>query len=1277
MDDPRILTAAYWLHFQLGRDDQVKPDWLIRASELSSTDEGPVWRIDLPELAAEIPRRQNHLREIERKWLSGEIPMSLAAGRFNLSMARLLLDIPRNNEKRLDGRSCTRLPIIAGNRETIEVQNDWTVGLDVSSILILSYLDLLKPTIEAIQHIKLAPDVMEFLFLERGQVRFQQPSRIRAAKQVRELHIRRQLQVESDLIAPPNVIAGEEVSELAALLQTAKHGNGKLICVLPIHEVGSLMEELGEASENNDDLIGSTADLCRLLYDEGKIDAKTFQGAVVFLSSQGQMENINLSASVLNGPIYLDRVALSYLQYAGVLSSIAGIGLDIRIHPDVLDDKHALIDEGDVGDYLVTKIEGIRHILRNALDSGEVSFLPHAPEPDEGILSNDFRFQATVSLLMGSATCDALCFDDRYINSRSLAKGPTGESVPIVCILDVMYFLLAQGCIDVDGHWAMRHTLRRGGYAFVPLEPDELVHWLKHAKVQNGELNESVELRSLRQSIAHAESLDMASPAEAVALSGNLMTAGRQAISNLWEDENVTVKQAAKLSDWVWRFLIVTSIPSRRRVGKADHANWVREIVSSSLACLLLPVAIQSQERRAPYSDWIEQSVLQGLRPANGGIIEKALEFSRAGFSTVSDDKRAYGHYFLAQLPAAVRKVAIAQDAEFARRCGFEARRLFGLGPGTELADRELFATAKAVLATRETRSVRDIAGSEVTISFDVGEQHIVAKWLEDDVVNQASIPDLTILSPAVDARVDALGKIIDRIGPTATDFNYLLRKIETRELNDQEISAIFNESANGVTAFQTRLIQKINHDHSLSVTDVIPRSIAYFEKFAGPEPGAQDQESYFREVLVPYRKELLGRNLRAGLDICCLGALHDDLSPGQWVADIENDAIWDAFSSCHAKNNPFSLLGALDVALYRQEDPRFREFAADAIAALTDERLGQRDAAETYRLLRVFAAFVLNRINLLEGGPTKLGYWKRMGAWMHAGLITRSLKGILSVPEGIDDFEQWAHSNMLAAGAYADLVYANKEPVLFAGRLPPLDLRIEILARLDILRSRHEREGREVSRSEDIDHALTSISERGESIYLGFPGPVEGNRRPTEPLPEEVSTTLGEAWDGGSDAFALQSLVAVSRYFSLGELELEYAREIVKSIAEKIDDADLHEGLTGLELAGFIVSATQDVAMRDRIGDAVVKIAPRISEEEDIQMIVRIMLQTAAGCKSQESWFIWLEERLANIAGGLPSSEKQCLQLFLDCLNEISVVLPVELWFHLRARSIALAGVV
>ena len=179
----------------------------------------------------------------------------------------------------------------------------------------------------------------------------------------------------------------------------------------------------------------------------------------------------------------------------------------------------------------------------------------------------------------------------------------------------------------------------------------------------------------------------------------------------------------------------------------------------------------------------------------------------------------------------------------------------------------------------------------------------------------------------------------------------------------------------------------------------------------------------------------------------------------------------------------------------------------------------------------------------------------------------------------------------------------------------------------------------------------------------------------PRSPFREEFSQTLKKSRNDDSHALLLHSLVAVSRYFSLGEIELEHAREIVKTIAERIKYGDLGEHLSGLELAGFIVSASQDLTLRNQIVEAIVSMCPRISAEEDIQTVIRIVLQTNVASESQEDWFIWFEKTLASIALRLPSAPKQSLQFFLNCLDEMRVVLPADLWFHLRARSIALAG--
>ena len=1273
-DDPKVLAAVWFLYIRLGRDGDVNPDWFVRASELSSADEGPLWSTNLQGVVTDwLPKRREYQREVNQKLLNGEIPINLAASRFNVPLARLLLSVSDQNVNEVDGRRRTILPIVAGGRDPVELQEDWTIGLDVTSIMVLGHLDLLETAVNTFHHVKLPPEVMELLFRERIEVRFHQPSLIREARRVQELQGREQLRVADHLPASPKAVTDEVGVELAALLEMARQDNGKVVCVLPIYRAGSLMEEHADTREF-DDLILSTVDICALLHDVGKIDNATHRYASACLKGDLQTEQSNLPPLILNAPIYLDRAALSYLQGAKLLRPMATAGLDIRIHPDVMGEMNALINESDVGDDLATKIEGIRNVLRSAVESGTASFLPRSDRGEDN-QRHDVGIQAIVSLLAGKAVCDVLCIDDRFVNRNFTATGPTERSLPVVCVLDVLRHLVAQGRISVADHWTARHRLRQGGFVIIPLESDELVHWLEAAKFNDGQLTESAELRTLRQAMAYIDSLELTLPAEALALTTNAMTTCWQVIVDLWKDADLTKERAAGLSDWVWRSLTAMAVSHRRYLPANSHADWLKKTMSLRVCAALLPMVVQSPDRRAHYAYWIERSVLQRLRPANADMIEMALSRLCEYTSALEDYWELYGNLFLEQLPEWARRKVRTGNSEFASRYGLETRRMLRIGPDVRLIQSELVAAAREVFATKGGKSVQDISGNDVSVGFDLEGRNIVVQWSDAGAVShQVQIPDLALLSPDREARLTALRNVIDRLGPTATDFRYLLEEIESRELNHQELSAIFDETSNGVAALQANLMDKIQGGLGFAVTDVIPSSTSYFERFAGPSAITWEPEAYFHEVLVPYRKSLLDRHLPAGLDICCLGALRDDLMPGQWVESMDDDAVWEALASCHATGNPFSLLGALDVALYRQGDPRFREFAAEAVASLSNENFGKHDGPDLYRLLFVLAEWVANRINLLENGSNCPRHWKRMCAWMQAGLTARALMASASSID-IDNLQEWTRENMFPAGALAVLVDARKEPMLFTSRMAPWALRSEILGRLYILKLRHENEGHQVPRSEEIDRALAPSRNPEQTLVLGLPGPLEGHKRPTEFLPQDLGGGLEDAWTGSSKLFALQQLAVFSQRFALAELELEHAREAVKTITVNVDSADRQENLKCLELASVVAAASRDTTLADGIAGAVIGIVPRISEAEEIASVLQITLQAAAAYEAHDAWFKWLEERFTNIAVSLPSPPNDSLRMFLGHLGALDSVLPIESWFHIRARSIALAG--
>ena len=310
-DDAAVLAAVYWQHFQLGHDEESDPQWLSRALELSSDEGGPIWSMPLPYIADEwLPKRRNHLIEVERKWVQGEIPISVAAEAFNVSLSRMLLHTPIKSADEPDGRRRVVVPIVAADREVTEVDEEWTVGIDVTSIMVLQYIGILDEVIDSYRHVKFSPDIFEHLFRERTEARFHQPSRIRAARKVLEVHGRGRLTVLEVAQRPPRSLFKEVGMETAEVLQSAKSEGGIVVCVLPIYSAGSLMQKQADVS-NYEDRIIALSSFGAWLYNTGKIGSDIYGRICSVLRISGNMEEGNaVPSNMADLPICIDGLAL-------------------------------------------------------------------------------------------------------------------------------------------------------------------------------------------------------------------------------------------------------------------------------------------------------------------------------------------------------------------------------------------------------------------------------------------------------------------------------------------------------------------------------------------------------------------------------------------------------------------------------------------------------------------------------------------------------------------------------------------------------------------------------------------------------------------------------------------------------------------------------------------------------------------------------------------------------------------------------------------------------
>lgn len=1273
-DNPEILAAVYWLYFLLGHDDKANSNWIEQALEISSPEEGPIWSADLGELTTKlIPNQKKIQNEVEQKWLNGELPTTLTVRKLNLSLTRLFLHIPNQNSRLSDGRHRVMLPIISGVNKPTELQNDWTIGLDITSIIVLFHLELLDTVFDSFDHIKLAPNVIETLFLERKEVQFHQPNLIKKAEQIKQLLDIDEIQTEENLLTPPKSISDEVGQELSELLEFAKLNNGKVVCVQPIFKIGSLMKKTADVS-GYEDLILSPLDICKLLHNTGNIDSHVFNRAEKFLSSQGQTTSAEISTSILDHPIYIDDLALSYLQDSNILQQLT-VSKKFKIHPNVVYEINTRIAEGNLGEQLVSKIESIRDSLRNAIESGKSSFLPFGIKQSDHSQKIIGWYQGIESLLENPGLCDAVCIDDRIFNQYSTIANSYQNSTTIASILDILHHLVSQRKITKEEELNKRHNLRQAGFAFIPLRSDEVIHWLRKSKLTNNNLVESAELKTIRQTHAQINFLKLANATEIFELSSNITFSCKENFGTLWCDESLTPIQAKQLSDWVWNYLCRPTIFGSKSSDISTYSFLTRELLIQRVALTLNPIDVQSIERRSHYTKWLEQTVLKPLQLANSSIVGQALDIVCNAILSLPDHRDVFGSLFLAQLPTPTRNQIIDRNMSFFNECKFKPEQYIKLENESNIYAKDLFDASRTLFETKKTQKIHDTSGKELTVRQN-DEKKIELNWIDSDGKSvDYPINVLSLLSRSSRIRTKTFKKILNDLGPTAIDVYALKNDIKSGELDNQKLSKVMEEFANGVITLQTNLVEKLNHNQKLTIVDLVPQSVVYFEKFCGPCPNDQSNQSYIKDVLVPYRKELLERDFQAGLEICCLGAIHDDLLPGKWVSRFKNDTVWNALSSFHKTENPFSLIATLDIAMYRQDDPRYQKLAEDVTSKLLHANGRGSDSHDSYNLLAILAQSIFNLINYVEGVPGRPGYWKQLCAWMQASFIAQQLATTLP-PTEKNKFEQWLLNSRSIGGVYSELVDARKEPMMLQNNLAaPGALQHQTSVRMHSLKVRHESEGRKNSIFDNIHNPVDNIEHLDELITLNTLTLLEGNKRPLRPIPNNFIEIIEQSLDSEAKRHPLLSRAVASQFFSLHRSDLDYASNVVKSIAVENGLSEQHESIVAtLDLACNIAVSNRDLELAENIASALTEICADNCSEHWIQLILIFLLQSAAAIESHDQWLAWLDEKLSIIASHIPANSN-LIELLNNHLVEFENILPANSWFHSNAKSIVLAA--
>jgi tetratricopeptide (TPR) repeat protein len=618
-NSPEVLAAASLLAYRLGQDDEALP-WMVEAARLSPPENGPVKTGGIRDVVSIAMAGVDATRGVQEAFSAARIPLHTAAPFWKMPITRLLVSQARDNERERDPRRRTVIPVRHGVRGFLDMSPVRTVAADITSLLLLTELDLLPILEKRFDRIAIPWSTMELLLIENQSCRFHQPSRVAGAKKLRELIVDNTLRTFTSSTEPPSQLVEEVGPDLAELLHTAKQSGGRVIRPLPIHRIQTFMEEeasLGEYAP----LVMTTLQLVDVLEADAVIDRHTSHRARRMLAPLEQREPLGTNKAG-EGPLFLDGLAVAYLSGTGLLDDLHRSAREFQVHPSTVREIEQLIRTEAESQRTLDVLSQLRIWLRDSIAAGHVAAMPR-PQSSE---MEDVGIETRVlqELLTDIGRADAVLIDDRMAGAQGCVTDRSGHAAPIVDTLDLLHDFTRTGLLSSQDRFHRHHLLRARGFLCIPVELEEVEDYLatREPDPSTGTLSENAELRAIRVNLQRLRSTTIVQQPAETPYVDRLRITGFLAVRNLWADTSVPIPTAIARTEWLWRNLMSTPIDWAHTIG--DPAGVIPPTTGflNEVSGLLLTIPIADLERARAFRDWIGAAVLEPLETVSSQILD-------------------------------------------------------------------------------------------------------------------------------------------------------------------------------------------------------------------------------------------------------------------------------------------------------------------------------------------------------------------------------------------------------------------------------------------------------------------------------------------------------------------------------------------------------------------------------------------------------------------------------------------------------------------------------
>ena len=632
-NDPDILVGAYAVATTCGWEGEPEPGgWLRRAVELSGED-GPLRPMSLQDIVNQAPdwvqQESRALRELEQ----GHAPMFVTAHALNRSLVRFTLLPALSNSQEEDPRQRSIIPAYSGAREPVSLRRGGEMGVDPSALFTLGFLGVLDKALALFDRPYVPHSTLAWLLFERCEVAFHQPSRIRDAARLRDLMASGRIRRSPSTHLSSAALVNEVGEELASLVAEATGGaaNGVrqhlVVRSSPVYRMGSLLrEEECDLSQYANTLTGCGA-VVEKLRELGYLRNADATQAMAYLSLHERPwpDQPEVNADAI---LYLDGLSVTYFTHLNLLEVLASSTFTVVVAETVAGRGEQLLHYATTSKSVVDVIDLIRNTLREGIASGRIA-VTQAQRPGD---QPGERLPEHPSLGLGTlaSQCGRILVDDRFLNRhRKFVAGDC--EVQVFDTIDVIKALGREGIVDRGEERDLYTRLRRAGYAFVPVDSEEVREYLEGCPVVSGQVRETAELRAVRESLLCARMSRHLRGREDVQWLRRTAVEFVRALKGLWREA------AEEQETWVRAEWILEQIDVRRW-GQClcdSGPDGGRRAYAELVAALASAPTESSEETQRRYREWFEVACLGAIQAGDPEMYSWIVDLHRRAIEDV------------------------------------------------------------------------------------------------------------------------------------------------------------------------------------------------------------------------------------------------------------------------------------------------------------------------------------------------------------------------------------------------------------------------------------------------------------------------------------------------------------------------------------------------------------------------------------------------------------------------------------------------------------------